>query len=209
VIRWAFEAQGMYPADPAVINNAPGLPPPVDIYIEDRRPSAETTERWTVEHGPGTYVPVSLDWGRYAEPPPAAPGIPRWFARGTAIESQGGQIFVTVGNRGRETATGVTVSVSWHAWTAGSDPPEWGAGPWTPSASQPAQDIPPGETRRFGGFGLGTGTGRRLVFAQTTCEDDRANTDPLTSLPCSFLPTPLPDLVASDNNLGVIVIPDG
>jgi hypothetical protein len=178
----------------------------VDIYIEDRRPSAETTERWTVEHGPGTYVPVSLDWGRYAEPPPAAAGIPRWFARGTAIENQGGQIFVTVGNRGRETATGVTVSVSSRAWPAGSDPPEWGAGPWTPSPSPPAQDIPPSETRRFGGFDLGAVTGRRLLLAQATCEDDRANTDPLTLFPCSYLPTPLPDLVASDNNLGVIVI---
>jgi len=44
------------------------------------------------------------------------------------------------------------------------------------------------------------------VLAQATCEDDRANTDPASSLPCSQLPTPLIDLVANDNNLGLIVI---
>jgi hypothetical protein len=208
VIRWAFEAQGMYPTDENVISNAPGLPEPVDIYIEDHRPAAEITGHCSVGHGPGTYVPVSLDWGRYAEPAPAGADIPLWFARDTAVESQGGQIFVTVGNRGRETATGVTVRVWWHAWPGGTVAPSWDATQWgTPGGPQPAaQDIPPGQTRRFGGFALGIGPGRHLVLAHATCEDDRANTDPLTSLPCSDLPTPLPDLVASDNNLGLIVV---
>lgn len=200
VIRWAFEAQGMYAADAKVISNTPGRPPPVDIYIQDRRPSAETTQRCTVEHGPGAYVPVSLDWRV------SGAEVPEWFALDTAVEHQGGQIFVTVGNRGRETATGVTVSVSWRAWPAASRLPLWGAGPWHPSGSQPPQDIPPGETRRFGGFGLRAGTGRRLVLAQATCADDRANTDKETLLPCSLRPTPLVDLVASDNNLGLTVI---
>ena len=36
VIRWAFESQGLYAA-PGNITNAPGLPPPVDIYIKDLR----------------------------------------------------------------------------------------------------------------------------------------------------------------------------
>jgi hypothetical protein len=206
VIRWAFEAQGMYPADAGVISNAPGRYDPVDIYIEDGRPSAEITQRWSVEHGLGAYVPVSLDWGRYAEPPPAGADIPQWFARDTAVESQGGQIFVTVGNRGRETATGVTVRVWWHAWPGGTVAPSWDATQWGNGPQPAVQDIPPGQTRRFGGFALGIGPGRHLVLAHATCADDRANTDPLTLLPCSDLPTPLPDLVASDNNLGVIVI---
>ena len=206
VIRWAFEAQGMYPADAGVISNAPGRYDPVDIYIEDGRPSAEITQRWSVEHGLGAYVPVSLDWGRYAEPPPAGADIPQWFARDTAVESQGGQIFVTVGNRGRETATGVTVRVWWHAWPGGTVAPSWDATQWGNGPQPAVQDIPPGQTRRFGGFALGIGPGRHLVLAHATCADDRANTDPLTLLPCSDLPTPLPDLVASDNNLGLIVV---
>ena len=201
VIRWAFEAQGMYPADPAVISNARGRPPAVDIFIQDRRPSVETIRHCSVDYGPGSYVPVSLDWSVWGG------GVPEWFALDRAVENQGGQIFVTVGNRGHQTATGVTVSVWWRAWPSGSAPPEWDATQWTASGSQPpAQDIPRGQTRRFGGFALGAGAGRLLVFAQATCADDRANTDPLTLLPCSLLPTPLPDLVADDNNLGLIVV---
>ena len=206
VIRWAFQAQGMYPADPNVISNVPGRYDPVDIYIDDRRPTAETTERCSVEHGPGAYVPISLDWGRYTDAQPADAGIPRWFALDTAVENQGGQIFVTVGNRGRAPATGVTVSVWWHVWPAG-DAPEWSAAQWTQAGAQPPQDIPPGETRQFGGFPLGFGAGRHLVLAQATCPDDRAHTDPATLYPCSLQATPLVDLVAGDNNLGLIVIP--
>jgi hypothetical protein len=204
VIRWAFEAQGMYPADAAVISNVPGQPPAVDIYIQDGRPTAERGYRCTVEHGAGAYVPVSLDWGRYADP---SADTPEWFASNTAVEHQGGQLFVTVGNRGHQTATGVTVNVWWRPWPNGDPPPLWDEPNWNPSGDQPAQDIPPGQTRQFGGFALGFGAERHLVFAQATCADDRANTDRLTSYPCSSSPTPLPDLVAGDNNLGLVVIP--
>jgi hypothetical protein len=205
VIRWAFEAQGMYPADPNVISNVPGRHDPVDIYIEDRRPTAETSQRCSVEHGPGAYVPVSLDWGRYTDP---RAGIPRWFAQETAVENQGGQVFVRVGNRGRADAAGVTVRVWWHAWPAGNPPPRWDATQWTEAVPQPPpQDIPRREIRQFGGFPLGLGAGRHLVLAHATCADDRANTDPATLFPCSLQATPLVDLVANDNNLGLVVIP--
>jgi len=213
VIRWAFEAQGMYPADPAVINNAPGSPEPVDIYIEDDRPHAETLRHCSVHHGPGTYVPVSLDWGKYA-PGGAGIGKPKWFMKDDP--PSGGPVFVTVGNRGAQTATEVTVSVWWRAWAEGTDPPQWDATQWTASGPQPPQDVPAGGTRVFGGFDLSANPGRYLVFVQATCEDDFANTDPLrilpgnvlsgTGLPCSRLSTPLPDLVASDNNLGLTVV---
>jgi hypothetical protein len=58
----------------------------------------------------------------------------------------------------------------------------------------------------FGGFALAPAPGRYLVLAQATCADDRANPDPATGYACSVLPTPLPDLVANDNNLGLAVI---
>jgi hypothetical protein len=43
-------------------------------------------------------------------------------------------------------------------------------------------------------------------MARATCADDRANTDPTTCLPCSRQSTPLIDLIAGDNNLGLRVI---
>jgi hypothetical protein len=213
VIRWAFEAQGMYPADPNVVNNAPGAPEPVDIYIEDGRPPSEGVRHVSVHHGPGTYVPVSLDWGQYT-PAGALVRKPEWFMKDDP--PLGGPMFVTVGNRGAQTATSVTVSVWWHAWAPDTDPPLWDAAQWTASGPQPAQDVLSGQTRTFGGFNLPAAPGRYLALAQATCDDDFANTDPLrilpsnvlsgTGLPCSRLATPLPDLVASDNNLGLTVV---
>jgi hypothetical protein len=219
-IRWAFEAQGLYAADPDAISNAPGAPEKVDIYIEDRRCLVEVMQGCEVGHNPGSYVPVSLDWGRYASPEEGSTserseqhtaskrddGIPHWFAKETAIELDGDQIFVTVGNRGSETAAGVSVRVWSCPWPEGKHPPLWDKSQWSAIGERPAQDVPPRRTRKFGGFGLAPKPGRYLVFAQATCEDDRANSDPSTGLPCSRTPTPLADLVANDNNLGLTVI---
>ena len=41
------------------------------------------------------------------------------------------------------------------------------------------------------------------ILAIANCPDDRANTDPYTALPCALDETPLIDLVAGDNNLGL------
>ena len=50
-------------------------------------------------------------------------------------------------------------------------------------------------------------TGKRyLLIAQATCPDDGSNIDPATNSPCSQKPTPLIDLVANDNNLGLRVL---
>jgi hypothetical protein len=209
VIRWAFEAQGMY-NDPGTITDTPGPPPVVDVYIEDRRPTTEATRYGSVAYGPGSYIPVSLDWDPNqveSDPPPL------WQAdRTSGIRVVGGNIYVDVGNRGGQTAANVQVSVWWCAWPAGA-PPKWGdpATPWTPCNPQPsaAQNIGHGANATFGPFAFAApppvGT-RYLVFAQATCPMDKANTDPTTLLPCSQMPTPLLDLVAGDNNLGLIVL---
>jgi hypothetical protein len=208
VIRWAFEAQGMYSVA-GTISNTPGLPPPVDIYIPDRRPNSDATPYGDISYGPGSYVPVSLDWD------PNQSGLdapPLWQADQNAIVVSGGNISVLVGNRGGEQATNVEVSVWWRAWPANTAPPNWGdpQTPWTPCNPQPsaAQNIglgaPPAEFDfTFNPPPAGT---RYLVLAQATCGDDLANTDPATTLPCSQLPTKLVDLVANDNNLGLIVV---
>jgi hypothetical protein len=208
VIRWAFEAQGMYSAA-GTISNTPGLPPPVDIYIPDRRPNSDATPYGDIPYGPGSYVPVSLDW----DPNQSGSDIPPlWQAGGNAIVVSGGDISVSVGNRGSQPATNVKVSVWWRAWPDGNDPPKWNdpTEVWKQCNPQtsPGQNIGPGAAPAEFDFTFNpppAGT-RYLVLAQATCGDDIANIDPVTALPCSQLPTKLVDLVANDNNLGLIVV---
>ena len=124
VIRWAFEAQGMYNPR-GQITNAPGQPPAVDIYIESGR-SRANERAGGVQYGPGSYFPVSLDWDpdqTQADAPPA------WQAAEDAIVVNGNAISVRVGNRGTQAAE-VAVSVWYCAWPAGAKPPQWNDGPW-------------------------------------------------------------------------------
>lgn len=213
VIRWAFEVQGLYAAA-ETITNAPGLPPPVDIYIQDRRPLSEASPYGAIAYGPGSYNPVSLDWDPHQS---GSDAPPLWQADQSAIVVSGGNISVKVGNRGSQQATNVEVSVWWHAWPSGSGstPPKWndpGSTPWekcTPSSGS-GQTIDPGEPPVEFDFTFNppsSGT-RYLLLAIATCADDAANTDPTTSFPCSQLPTELIDLVPNDNNLGLIVVGD-
>jgi len=44
---------------------------------------------------------------------------------------------------------------------------------------------------------------RLLILAVANCSADPANTDSYTGLPCALGPTPVIDLVAGDNNLGL------
>lgn len=207
VIRWAFEAQGLYTAA-GTISNTPGLPPPVDIYIEDRRPNSQATPYGNIAYGPGSYLPVSLEWDPHQS---GLDAPPLWQADATAIVVAGGNISVKVANRGSQPTMNVTVSVWWRAWPDGDDPPKWNdpALVWTacnPPVS-PGQTIDPGPPVEFDfTFDPPPPGTRYLVLAQATCGDDLANTDTTTALPCSQLPTPLVDLVANDNNLGLIVV---
>jgi hypothetical protein len=43
----------------------------------------------------------------------------------------------------------------------------------------------------------------RFILAAATCRADLANIDQVTGLPCVTGPTPIVDLVAGDNNLGL------
>jgi hypothetical protein len=203
VIRWAFEAQGMY-APAGKITNGPGRPPPVDIYIADGRPTVVDTGDGEIRYGPGNYAPVPLTWENQMEGPPL------WHAAANAIKIKDGQIYVTVGNRGSEPARDVKVEVWCRGWPIGGPPPDWETSGWTvckPSASAgKGQTIAPRRTVVFGPFANVAPGERYLVIARATCADDPANTDTTTHLPCARLETPLPDLVSGDNNLGLRVI---
>jgi hypothetical protein len=204
VIRWAFEAQGLY-TPTGVTTNAPGLPPPVDIYIADGRPPVDTTPNGAIGYGPGNYLPVSLEWDpnqKGSDPAPA------WQAP-SAIDVQGNDIRVKVGNRGSQSASAVKVAVWYREWPANTEPPSWehGVG-WTPCspAVSAGQSIAAGTEKTFGPFTHVPPAKRYLVLAQATCGDDPANIDMATGLPCSQLKTELRDLIASDNNLALRVL---
>jgi len=197
VVRWAFEAQGLYATtDPRVIVDAPGLSPDVDLFIDNNRPNSDGV------YSRGGYMPVPLDW----VPPP---GTPRWHASKNALEVANGAVNVQVRNRGRRAVNDAVVSVWYIAWPLGDpQPPKWKRGKWgslQPSQSRPktVPEWPKGPVQ-FGPFrGLPTRPGRYLLLAATSCAADRANIDLATGLPCSRLPTQIVDLVAGDNNLGL------
>jgi hypothetical protein len=212
VIRWAFEAQGMFRS----FANAPGYPPPVDIFIESRRPTTDLASG-TLDYGKGSYVPVSLEWDLDQIEADSPPVWQAWRdssgAGHDAIEvSATGDIYVWVQNRGGYDASGVTVRVWWRDWPNSAAPPVWNDGNWEElDSTHPAQVVPRGGKVRFGPYTyVNSPAGRHIVLAEATCADDRANTDTastlaLPPLPCSYRPTPLVDLVANDNNLGLRV----
>jgi hypothetical protein len=187
------------------VTNGPGSPPPVDVYIESNRPSSDGLD-CRVDYGPGSYAPVSLDW----DPKQAASQVLPWQAKPEAVVVRGNKIYVKVGNRGSEDATNVSVRVWWRKWPDDTPPPEWKPDDADWNACDPPEnqtrDVPKGITKEFGPFTHTPPAGRYIVLAQATCKDDYANIDPATCLPCSRQPTPLVDLVANDNNLGLRVI---
>jgi hypothetical protein len=203
VIRWAFETQGLY--NPfGKITNAPGAPPSVDVYIDDRRPNLDNCAQSDyIAYGRGSYNPVSLEWDptqTQASPTPA------WQATDHAIDVQGNNVTVRVGNRGTQVATGVTVQIWWCPWPAHAAPPKWndGAAGWNHSNISPPQNInAPGEGHFA--FVEALPATRYIIVAKASCGDDLANTD-VPTLPCSYRKTPLVDLVSGDNNIGLRVI---
>jgi len=201
VIRWAFEAQGLFGA-PGKITNAPGLPPAVDIYIEDNR-GAQAVEPGDVPYGPGTYKPVQLDWK----------ATPAWHATKDALVVRNGQFFVKLGNRGDQPADRVTVRVFWRKFPANNAPPKWESGVSWEEASNSGlpQTVAPRATIEFGPFQPQKPLpARYILLAIADCPDDPANTnEQACHLACSRLPTPLVDLVSGDNNLGLRVISAG
>jgi hypothetical protein len=212
VVRWAFEAQGMFAPGSAIDHNAPGRPMAVDIYIADQRPRAEAAGGGTVHHRPGGYVPVSLDWD----------GARLWQADPVAILAR---VPLTVGlrNRGDEEAVAVRLRAWWGRASGDPASPGWDmedAITWlvATGAIDPGVTVPPGA----GGDAVAEigevvddspaapGT-FWLLLVEVSCPDDRANSDPAAMLPTAIaddidpptVPRLLADLVANDNNLAL------
>jgi hypothetical protein len=190
LIRWAFEAQGLFGSGNEV--DGPGLPPPVDIYISSRR-----TQQFDVFehlcHSPGSYAPVDLDSDALAA------GTSFLMADAAALSVQGSTVCVTIGNRGTMSATNVEVNL----FTAPRSEcvPHWNAlDAWTHVASGSIAEITAGNPGVS--VTLAANLSNVFILAVASCAADRANVDVATALPCSYLPTPMIDLLAGDNNLG-------
>lgn len=205
VIRWAFERQGLYATDdPAATVEGIGKPPEVDIYIADARPE----QPGQAPTGSGDYWPVPLDWG-------ATPQL--WHADDAGIRVVAGQIVVTVRNRGSKTAKDVGVDLwLWPTPGSAAEPKSLALstivgfihGTLVPGpGGSPLQDVPAGAAVDFAFNPVGATAGTKyFVLAQATCDEDRSNFDatvPAEAQPCATLTTPLIDLVANDNNLGL------
>jgi hypothetical protein len=101
VIRWAFEAQGLFRA-PGAPTTDPGQPPQVDVYIDDGR---------------GVYLPHLDDFTGTADI------WNRRFPDGgmtheAPVAGFPGYVYVRVGNRGTDPATDASVKL-FHANPAG------------------------------------------------------------------------------------------
>ena len=197
VIRWAFEMQGLYTgAAPEDVVDTPGQPVDPDVFIEDLRPDSPG------DAPRGGYMPVSLDW----EPVPDPDDLPLWHADPDAISVSDDEVEVQVQVRSAATVDEVWVEVWWIDWPdAQPEPPAWDRTTWTSLGSSGPLPVDPGTPTTFSLTGLPTAPSDRrlLILAAATCTGDPANIDTSTALPCSSLPTPIVDLVAGDNNLGL------
>ncbi len=208
-VRWAFEAQGMFPADPGRDHNAPGSPPPVDLFVADQRPTRIAYSSGVVAYGAGSYVPVSLDWA----------GERLWTIDPGAMR-------IEIGNRGSYPVHDAQLRI----WIGSADrPPEkvrwdldsvidWhvAIGPFPvvlEGNGIQTVELPPEveeELRQLTAPML-------LVLVEVSTPYDVANTDPSACLPSAVpdgqsgntalptIPRRLADLVANDNNLGLMV----
>ena len=212
VIRWAYERQGLY-ADPAAKYpvDAPGLPPPVDIYIEGQvrkkggyKPLTYLNEDWHAS--PNAMLLVSAPKKRRATTPKVA------------VDSY---LLVFLNNRGSATSGAVTVN----AWVAelgiGGNIPGWHSAAWQPLNQTNAPANPVVDPDSAGGGSAGpwvfkwtpASAGKRYaLLAESTCQQDPSNIDTTTGLPCATVTVGGADasdidyVVSCDNNLGLIVV---
>lgn len=205
VVRWAFEQQGAFPPAAATpwTHNAPGVAPPVDVFIASRRSGEK-----------GGYAPVTFIDARHLADPNAMwvqrskSGRVHAAPKGNAIN----YVYVVVGNRGQQTGLQTTVRVYRARLTRGRVP-LWTAAAWSELPPDQAGDEGPTDVNAatsvtFGPFRWDDARPRRryALLAVATCSADLANIDPAASLPCANSPCSVDELVAFDNNLGLLLV---
>ena len=184
VIRWAFEKQGMYQPTGAVLpNNNEGVPPPVDIYIEDGR-SGEypfQSNHWSCQ----------AIWNRHHSDGGAGHQEP--------VVGVINYAYVKIKNRGAETATNVVVRAFHCRPSAGLVYPDDWKPMTTPQLAAP--DVPPnsGSEIWVGPFEwVPSYVGHECMLMVASAAGDPSNVDNFTTSDS------IPDwrLVPNDNNIG-------
>ncbi|WP_353828163.1 hypothetical protein [Agromyces sp. SYSU T0242] len=183
VARWAFEKQGLFqpgaaPGQPNTVSTE-GLPPDVDVYIDDGRAGEYQYQanHWSCQD---MWVRRSADGGTTHEQP---------------IVGATNYMYVRVKNRGTHTADEVRVD-AYHALPgAGLTFP----GDWTPmtTATLPGASIPSGGSTVVGPFAfVPTQVGHECLLAVAHAAGDPGNDTTITG------PIPEHRLVPFDNNIG-------
>ena len=180
-IVWAFEKQGLYG----------GLPPAVDVFIDDGRR--------------GEYTPISMSGTSWhamhaieiedAQNHPIPADFP--------VSSGDLGVYITVENRGSVASTAIDIRVD-VARMSGAKIPDWLNAKWQSlSVSTMAAPIPAGGKIRVGPVAWKHAkVGTYALFAAATCAEDPSILDASSGLPCSTISGPMSFLVAGDNNLG-------
>jgi hypothetical protein len=184
VIRWAFEKQGLYqPAGTPTPNNNEGVPPAVDVYIDDGRggeyqyqPSWWTCQAiWNRRHNDG---------GTTHEEP---------------VTNQTNYAYAKVKNRGTQTATNVVVKAYNANPAAGLSYPI----DWSPmnTTQLSAADVPANNTAEItvGPFEwVPTHVGHECIFMIVSANGDASNVNNIAA------GDSIPEwrLVPNDNNIG-------
>jgi hypothetical protein len=182
VIRWAFEKQGLYQdADEPKPNNKEGLPPPVDVYIEDGRHGEYKYQ--------SNYWSCQAIWNR------------RRNDRGTAHETPQSGVtnyaYVKIKNRGLQKATKIAVRAFHAPASAKLSYP----GGWQPmrTAQRPAADVPPHSSAEIlvGPFAWVPNSRQEAMLMVVSAAGDPSNIDNYTAADA----IPNWRLVPNDNNI--------
>jgi hypothetical protein len=182
VIRWAFEKQGLYQdAKEPRPNNKEGLPPPVDVYIEDGRHGEYRYQ--------SNYWSCQAIWNR------------RRDDRGTVHETPQSGVtnfaYVKIKNRGLQKATKVAV----RAYHAPASPKLDFPGGWQPmrTAQQNAADVPPHSSAEVlvGPFAWVPSARQEAILMVVSAAGDSSNVDNFTAADA----IPNWRLVPNDNNI--------
>jgi zinc metalloprotease ZmpB len=182
VIRWAFEKQGLYQdANEPMPNNKEGVPPPVDVYIEDGRHGEYRYQ--------SNYWSCQAIWNR------------RHSDRGTAHETAQSGVtnyaYVKIKNRGLQKATKVAVR-AFHAPASAklSFPGGWQA---MRTAQRAAAEVPPHSSAEIlvGPFAWVPKSRQEAMLMVVSAAGDPSNIDNFTAADA----IPNWRLVPNDNNI--------
>ncbi len=182
VIRWAFEKQGLYQdADEPRPNNKEGLPPPVDVYIEDGRHGEYRYQ--------SNYWSCPAIWNRRRDDRGAAHETPQSGVTNYA--------YVKIKNRGLQRATKVLV----RAYHAPASAKLSFPGGWRPmqTARRAAADVPPHSSAEVlvGPFAWVPGARQEAMLMVVSAAGDSSNVDNFTAADS----IPNWRLVPNDNNI--------